>query len=65
MDSSGIEVHDDRGHLEMERTRGLLQERLFWPKMADNVHTHIRTCGRCLKFKQPQERSEMYPILVS
>ena len=33
--------------------------------MADNVCIHIHTCDRCLRFKQPQERYEMQPILVS
>ena len=49
----------------MERTLGLLQERFFWPKIADDVCTHIHTCNRCLRFKQPQEKPEMQPILVS
>ena len=60
-----LACHDDNGHLGMERTLGLLQERFFWPKMAEDVHTHIRTCERCLKFKHPQERAEMQPISVS
>ena len=33
--------------------------------MADDVHIHIHTCDSCLGFEQPQERSEMQPILVS
>ena len=33
--------------------------------MADNVQTHIHTCERCLRFKQPQERAEMQLILLS
>ena len=33
--------------------------------MADDVCIHICTCDRWLRFKQPQERSEMQPILVS
>ena len=33
--------------------------------MADDVHTHIHTCDRCLRFKQPKEKSELQPILVS
>ena len=33
--------------------------------MAEDVQTHIHTCKRCLRFKQPQERAEMQPILVS
>ena len=46
----------------MERTLGLLQERFFWPKMAEDVCIHIHTCERCLRFKQPQEKAEMQPI---
>ena len=60
-----LACHDDSGHLGMERTLGLLQERFFWPKMADDVCLHICTCDRCTRFKQPQERSEMQPIMVS
>ena len=60
-----LACHDDNGHLGMERTLKLLQERFFWPKMAKDVCTHIHTCERCLRFKQPQERAEMQPILVS
>ena len=33
--------------------------------MTEDVCTHIHTCARCLRFKQPQERAEMQPILVS
>ena len=57
--------HDDNGHLGMERTLDLLQERFFWTKMADGVCIHICTCDQCTRFMQPQERSEMWPILVS
>ena len=59
-----LACHDDNGHLAMERTLGLLQERFFWPKMAD-MHIHIHTCDRYLRFKQPQEKAEMQPILIS
>ena len=33
--------------------------KIFWPKMAEDVQTHIHTCEMCLGFKQPQERAEM------
>ena len=33
--------------------------------MAEDVHIHICNCDRCLRFKQPQEKAEMQPILVS
>ena len=39
-----LACHDDNGHLGMERTLGLLQEWFFWPKMAEDVQTHIHTC---------------------
>ena len=32
-----LACHDDFGHMGMERTYGLLQERFFWPKMAADV----------------------------
>ena len=39
-----LACHDDNGHLGMEKTLGLLQERFFWPKMAGYMCTHICTC---------------------
>ena len=39
-----LACHDDNGHSGMERTLGLLQERFFWPKMANDVCIHICTC---------------------
>ena len=33
--------------------------------MVEDVQTHICTCERCLRFKQPQKKAEMKPILVS
>ena len=39
-----LACHDDSGHLGMERTLGLLQQWFFWPKMAEDVQTHIHTC---------------------
>ena len=60
-----LACHDDSGHLGMGKTLGLLQEKFFWPKVADDVRIHMCTFDRCLKFKQPQERSEMQQILDS
>ena len=57
-----LALHDDYGHLGMEKTLGLLQEWLFWPKMMEDIRNHIRTCERCTKFKQPPEREKMKPI---
>ena len=60
-----LACHNNTGHLEMERTLGLLQERFFLPKMADDMCMHIHTCDRYTRFKQAQERSEMQSILIS
>ena len=32
-----LACHDENGHIEMERTLGLLQELFSWPKMAEDV----------------------------
>ena len=60
-----LACHNDFGHMGMERTLGLLQERFFSPKMVTNVREHIRTCERCAHFKLPQERAEMKTITAS
>ena len=48
-------LHDDIGHLGMEKMLGLLKD----------VRQYIRTCGRCIRFKQPVEKAEMKPILCT
>ena len=57
-----ISCHDQFGHLGMDKTLILLQERFFWPKMNDNVRLHIQNCERCLRFKQKPERDKMHSI---
>ena len=52
-----LSCHNDFGHMGIERTLALLQERFFWPKMAIDVREHIRTCERCAHFMLPQERA--------
>ena len=37
-----LACHDDNGHhRKRRRTIGLLQEQFFWPKMAEDVQTHL------------------------
>ena len=57
-----LALPDDFGHLGMEKTLGLLQERFFWPKMMEDVWNHIRTCERYTKYKQQLEREKLKPI---
>ena len=60
-----LACHDQFGHLGMDKTLVLLQERFFWPKMNDDIHHHIRNCDRCLRFKQIPEQAPMEPIETS
>ena len=50
-----ISCHDQFGHLGMDKTLILLQERFFWPKMSDDVRHHIHNCECCLHFRQKPE----------
>ena len=58
-------LHDNMGHLGMDRTLGLVQDRFFWPGMCESVHTYICTCDRYTQFKQAPEKAEMHPIETS
>ena len=52
-----VACHDEFGHLGMDKTLVLLQERFFWPQINDHVCTHIHSCERCIRFKQnPKEK---------
>lgn len=50
-------LHDDMGHLGLERTLDLLRYRFYWPKMADAVERKIKTCERCIRRKSPPQRA--------
>ena len=39
-----------------------MQARFFWPKMADEIRTYIRSCARCFRFKQTPEQEEMVSV---
>ena len=51
--------HDELGHLGMDRTLAILQDRVYWPGMSRDVRDHIRTCGRCERFKQQPSVEEI------
>ncbi|MEE6463487.1 hypothetical protein FKM82_005933 [Ascaphus truei] len=44
-------LHDDHGHLGIDKTFGLLRDRFFWPKMRESVELHCRRCTRCIQWK--------------
>ncbi|KAJ8339479.1 hypothetical protein SKAU_G00362650 [Synaphobranchus kaupii] len=42
-------LHDDMGHMGVERTLDLVRKRFYWPKMSAEVEAKIRTCNRCIR----------------
>ncbi|KAL6485589.1 hypothetical protein MHYP_G00049810 [Metynnis hypsauchen] len=50
-------LHDDMGHLGVERSLELIRERFFWPKMSQTVETYIGNCGKCVTWKSPCPRA--------
>lgn len=49
-------LHDDLGHLGIERTTDLLRGRFFWPKMSKDAKQHVKNCGECITRKSPAQR---------
>ncbi len=50
-------LHDDMGHLGIDRTLDLVRSRFFWPKMSQAVEERVKTCERCVRRKTPPERA--------
>ena len=58
-------MHNDMGHLGMDRTLNLLQDRFFWYQMNEDVRSYIQKCDHCLRFKTKPEKEEMSPITAT
>ncbi len=50
-------LHDDMGHLGVERVTQLLRARFYWPKMAHDTEEYVRNCGLCVTRKTPAKKS--------
>lgn len=50
-------LHDNMGHMGVERTLDLVRSRFFWSRMASDVEKKIRTCNRCIRRKTLPERA--------
>lgn len=50
-------LHDEMGHLGIERTLDLARSRFYWPKMTSEVESKIKTCGRCVKRKKQPDKA--------
>lgn len=50
-------LHDNMGHLGMERTVELVRSRFYWPRMASDVERKIKMCERCVRRKAPPDKA--------
>ncbi|KAL2093139.1 hypothetical protein ACEWY4_010451 [Coilia grayii] len=50
-------LHDDSGHLGIERTSELLKDRFYWPRMTTEIEDYVKNCGRCIARKTLPQRS--------
>ncbi|KAL6473545.1 hypothetical protein MHYP_G00171060 [Metynnis hypsauchen] len=56
-------LHDDMGHLGIERTLDLVRSRFYWPKLASDVERKVKSCGRCIRRKsQPEKAAPLVSI---
>lgn len=44
-------LHDDCGHLGLDKTYGLIKDRFYWPRMKSDVEDYCKSCIRCIKRK--------------
>ena len=57
------QLHDQMGHLGIERTLDLVRSRFYWPRMSADVHNKIKTCERCVRRKtQPDKAAPLVNI---
>ena len=56
-------LHDDTGHLGIERTTELVRERFYWPYLAKDVMNYVKTCGRCVRRKGVPESHVTAPLV--
>lgn len=50
-------LHDEMGHMGIERTLDLVRSRFYWPRMAAAVEQKVKTCGRCVRRKAHPEKA--------
>ena len=61
------ELHEDMGHLGVERVLALARERFYWPHMRRDIENFIHHTCRCLKQRRPNlpTREPLQPILTT
>lgn len=49
-------LHDDSGHLGLDKTYGLIKDRFYWPRMKSEIEEYCQSCVRCIKRKTLPKR---------
>lgn len=53
-------LHDQCGHLGVDKTYGLVRERFYWPRMKTEIEAYCKKCARCIQRKTiPQIAAEL------
>ncbi len=50
-------LHDDSGHLGVNRTTELIRDRFYWPPITLDIEQYIMTCGSCITRKTLAQKS--------
>ena len=59
-------VHDDVGHMGIDRSIQLLRERYFWPDMYSSLKNQISNCQKCILRKvPPNQRAPLVNIITT
>ncbi len=59
-------LHDDAGHLGIERTTEHVKDRFYWPQVTSGVEKYVKSCGRCMARKTlPQKCAPLSNITSS
>ena len=57
--------HQDAGHQGHDHTLSLLQECLWWPRMAKQMTQTIRACTHCLQYEGGFPKAPLCPIVAT
>ncbi|RXN35846.1 Retrovirus-related Pol polyprotein from transposon 412 [Labeo rohita] len=60
------QLHNQMGHMGIERTMDLVRSRFYWPRMGSEVEHRIKTCNRSVRRKAlPQRAAPLVNIQAS
>lgn len=58
-------LHDEAGHLGVDKTLELVRDRFYWPRMGAEVRDYVQSCGRCIARKTPPQKAAPLNQIVS